>query len=256
MNQLFAEERAVPSKGWVRDGVLSFLAKRPGTATEIAKELGVSKATVSYHTKALVRRDMIEILDIKSIRGGVYCKTYALKQGSLALTRRKEDHARSLTKVDEWFERLLMSVDFEPTRKPAEEMQIFLYHLFRLLADSDSLEAEVFEEYGRRVGEGPVASSLKFESWGNGLRELSEYLNASGIAQVNAEVRKGMDSKLVCTGCLGNEDHGSLVCSFTKGMLTGAIKTKDGGTMRLEMAGREPRMPGCVFLVKRRGFKK
>ena len=85
----------------MRDGVLSYLARRPGTATEIARALGVSKATISYHTKALIRRDMIEIADIKSIRGGVYSKTYALKQGALALARRKDDQTGSLTKLDE-----------------------------------------------------------------------------------------------------------------------------------------------------------
>ena len=72
MSQLTAEGGQSPSKGWVRDGILSLLTKGPGTTSEIAKELGVSKATVSYHTKALIRRDMIEIADIKSIRGGVY----------------------------------------------------------------------------------------------------------------------------------------------------------------------------------------
>ena len=81
-----------PSKGWVRDGILSYLTRGPGTATEIAKDLRVSKATVSYHTKALIRRDMIEIADIRSIRGGIYSKTYALKGGSLALFRRKGEH--------------------------------------------------------------------------------------------------------------------------------------------------------------------
>src|SRR5271154_5359571 len=114
LNQLLIGDGRSPSKGWVRDAILSFLARRPGTSTEIARELGVSKATVSYHTKALIRRDMIEIADIKSIRGGVYSKSYALKRGALALVRRRDEQEGSLTKLDDAFERLLMSWHLEP----------------------------------------------------------------------------------------------------------------------------------------------
>jgi predicted hydrocarbon binding protein len=255
LNQLLADGRAPPSKGWVRDGVLSFLAKRPGTSTEIARALGVSKATVSYHTKALIRRDMIEIADITTIRGGVYSKTYALKRGAIALTRRKDDQKVSLTKLDEWFERLLMSMHLEPRRSPSDEMEIFLYHLFRLLAESDSLDESIFEDYGRRVGDGLVASSLKFNTQRSGLKELTEYLSAEGFAQVTASIRKGEDPRLVCVGCFENKEYGSLVCSFTKGIMTGAIKAKDGGTLRLERMRQEMGTPGCVFAVKRRSFK-
>lgn len=255
MNQLLADEAARPSKGWVRDAVLSFLAKSPGTATEIARSLGISKATVSYHTKALIRREMIEIADIKSIRGGVYSKTYALKKGAIALARRRDDQMGSLTKLDEWFEKLLMNMHLEPKRRPADEMEVFLYHLFRLLAESDSLEEGIFEEFGRRAGEGFIASSLRFTSLKSGLRELTEYLGAEGFAQVTASVRRGEDPRLVCTCCFENREYGSLVCSFTKGMMTGAIKARDGGTQRLERIRQDKGTPGCVFAVKRRSYK-
>jgi AcrR family transcriptional regulator len=255
LSQLLTDESASPSKGWVRDGVLSYLSRRPGTATEIARALGVSKATISYHTRALIRRDMIEIADIKSIRGGVYSKTYALKRGALALARRKDDQAASLTKLDERFERLLMSLRLEPTREPADEMEIFLYHLFRLLAESDSLEEGIFEDYGRRVGDELIAPALRFLSLRNGLKELTEYLASEGFAELSASMRKGEEPRLVCTRCFENKEYGSLVCSFTKGMLTGAIRARDGGVTRLERKRHDAGTPGCVFEVKRRSFK-
>jgi DNA-binding transcriptional ArsR family regulator len=255
LSQLSDEEGASPSKGWVRDGILSYLARRPGTATEIAGALGVSKATVSYHTKALIRRDMIEIADIKSIKGGVYSKTYALKRGALALVGRRTDQEGSLTKIDEWYERLLMNLRLEPSRRPAEEVELFLYHLFRLLAESDSLEDSVFEDYGRRAGEVLFASSLKLNTLRSGLRALSDYLDAEGIAKVSAETPKGEDPRLVCAECFDNKEHGSLVCSFTKGMLTGAIRSRYGGTVRLERLAQRRRAQGCVYRVRTRGVK-
>jgi DNA-binding transcriptional ArsR family regulator len=255
VNQLLATGGRSPSKGWVRDAILSFLARRPGTATEIAKALGVSKATISYHTKALLRRDMIEIADISTVRGGIYSKTYALKQGALTLAGRKGDQAGSITKLDEWFERLLMSMHLEPKRKAADEMEIFLYHIFRLLAESDSLDDAIFEEFGRRVGDGLIASSLKFATFRGGLNELVQYLGAEGFAQVSASLRKGEEPKLVCTECFENKEYGSLVCSFTKGILTGAIKARDGGTVRLERLNQRAGVTGCVYAVKRRSFK-
>jgi DNA-binding transcriptional ArsR family regulator len=242
-----------PSKGWVRDAILSYLTKGTGTATEIAKDLGVSKATVSYHTKALIRRDMIEIADIKSIRGGVYSKTYALKRGSLALVRRKGEQEGSLTQLDEWFEKLLMSWHIEPKRKPSDELEIFLYHLFRILAESDSLDEGIFEDFGQRVGNDLISSSLKSVTMKGLLKELSEYLGAEDMAQVTAEMRKGEGPKLICMGCFDNRAYGSLTCSFTKGVLTGAVRAKRGGSSHLERLKHEDGAPGCAFAVMTRG---
>jgi DNA-binding transcriptional ArsR family regulator len=255
LSQLLAEGGGSPAKGWVRDAILSYLAKGPGTATEIARELGVSKATLSYHTKALIRRDMIEIADIKSIRGGVYSKTYALKRGALVLARRKSAQGGSLTELDEWFERLLMSWHLEPRRKPADEMEIFLYHLFRLLAESDSLDEGIFEDFGNRAGNVLIASSLKFTTMRSGLKELTEYLAAEEMAQVTAQVGKGEEPRLVCMGCFENKEYGSLVCSFTKGVLTGAIRARRTGRLRLERVRQETGARGCVFAVQSKGFK-
>jgi DNA-binding transcriptional ArsR family regulator len=253
MSQIVAGGGGSPSKGWVRDGILSFLAKGHGTATEIAKDLGVSKATVSYHTKALIRRDMIEIADIKSIRGGVYSKTYALKREGLALARRRGEQEGSLTELDEWFERLLMSWHLEPRGKPRDEVEIFLYHLFRILAESDSLDERTFEDYGSRVGNVLVSSSLTFATIRRGMKELSEYLGAEDMALLTAEVGKGSEPRFVCVGCFQNKRYGSLVCSFTKGMLAGVIRAKRGGRPHLERLKQEDGAPGCVFAVKMGG---
>jgi DNA-binding transcriptional ArsR family regulator len=252
---MVAEDGGSPSKGWVRDGILSFLAKGPGTATEIANDLRVSKATVSYHTKALIRRDMIEIADIKSVRGGVYSKTYALKRGGLVLVRRRGEQEGSLTQLDEWFERLLMSWHLEPRRKPSDEIEIFLYHLFRILAESDSLEDGVFEGFGLRVGSALISPSLKSATTKAGLKELSDYLGAEDMAQVTAEVRKGEEPRLVCMACFQNKEYGGLVCSFTKGVLTGALRGTRGGRLHLERLKQEDGTPGCAFAVKVRGFR-
>src|ERR1700730_4711196 len=149
-------------KGWVRDAVLSSLSKGPKTVTEIAEELGVSKATISYHTKRLLRRDMIEIVDIKSIRGGVYSKTFVLTGDKTRLVMKRQERHEALTKVDEWFKKLLLSWHLEPKRTASDDVEIFLYHLFRLLAESGSIDKNTFEEYGKRVGSELIASSLKF----------------------------------------------------------------------------------------------
>jgi len=255
LSQVAAEAGETPSKGWVRDGILSLLSKGQGTTSEIARELGVSKATVSYHTKALIRRDMIEIADVKSIRGGVYSKTYSLKRGGLALVRRKGEQAGSLAKADELFERLLMSWHLEPKRKPADELVIFLYHLFRLLAESDSLDIGIFEDYGRRVGNELIAPTLKFTTVRVGLRELTEFLRAEGMAQVTTETRKGEEPRLVCTGCFENKEYGSIVCWFTKGLLTGAMRGKSGKRPQLERLNQRVGIQGCAYEVRMRGFK-
>jgi len=244
-----------PQKGWVRDGILSFLAKGPGTATEIARELGVSKATISYHTKALIRRDMIEIADVRSIRGGVYSKTYTLKRGALALVRRRGEQEDSLSKLDDSFERLLMRWHLEPKRSQSDEIEIFLYHLFRLLSESDSLDKRIFEEYGQRVGDELIATNLGFSNLREGLEELAEYLVAKEMAIASAETKKGREPKVVCMGCFENKEYGSLVCSFTQGLVAGVVKARYQGSARVQ---RDPDTgeAGCVYSVATRGFRR
>lgn len=238
------------AKGWVRDGILSSLAKRPGTVSEIAKELGVSKATVSYHTKSLIRRNIIEISDVKSIRGGVYSKTLALQRGSLVLVRRRAEQEDSSSKLDEVFERLLMSWHLRPERKPADEIEVFLYHAFRLLAESDSLDADAFEALGRRVGEELISAPLRFETLKNGLKELTVYLAREEMAEMTSEASGG-SARLVCTGCFENKEYGSLVCSFTKGIIEGTLRAKRAGRYSV-VRNEKQRVPLCAFDIRGR----
>ena len=235
-------------KGWVRDGILSCLTKGPATGSEIAQQLGVSKATVTYHTKALVRRNMIEIADIKGIRGGVYSKTFALRPGSLVLARRRAEQEDSQAKLDESFEKLLMSWHLGPSRRPSDEIEIFLYHLFRLLSKSGSIEVAAFEEFGRKAGEQLISGSLKFETVSRGIRELTAYLSTKGMAEVTADVGK-MEGQIVCSGCFENMEHGGLVCSFTKGIIEGTFKAKRSGARTVGVTLRASRAE-CAFKVR------
>src|SRR5207253_8440245 len=107
--------------------------------------------------------------------------------------------------------------------------------------------------FGLRVGNELIASSLKLTTMRGGLKELTEHLRAEGMAQVTAEIRKGEDPRLVCTGCFENKEYGSLVCSFTKGVLTGAIRGRSGGRPQLERLKQKAGTLGCAFAVRTRG---
>ena len=234
-------------KGWVRDGILSFLAKGPQNSSDMAKELGVSKATVSYHTKSLVRKGMIEISDIKSVRGGVYSKTFALKTGNQVLVHRMAEQEESLSKLEEVFERMLMSWHLNPERAPADEIKIFLYHAFRLLSPADSLDGSVFEEFGARVGQELVSGSLKFDTLRGGLKEFVAFLGEKKMADMRVDLGKN-EAKLACTSCFENAEHGSVVCDFTKGVLEGTLRAKRGAKYTV---GRDEssEIPACIFTI-------
>jgi len=238
------------AKGWVRDGILSSLARKSGTVSDIARELGVSKATVCYHTRTLIRKNIIEISDVKSVRGGVYSKTLALQRGSFVLVRRRKEQEASLSNLDEVFERLLMSWHLKPKRTPADDIKVFLYHAFRLLAESDSLQSDTFEALGRRVGEELISASLRFSTLREGLKEFSSYLAREEMAEMNSEVSEG-NARLVCTGCFENKDYGSLVCRFTQGVIEGTLNAKTGTQYSVERMEEEP-LPLCSFDIRRR----
>ena len=240
--------KAVTEKGWVRDGILSTLAKGPRNSSEMAKELGVSKATVSYHTKSLVNRGLIEISDVRSIRGGVYSKTFALKPASGALARKTSDRERSLERLDELFERLLMSWHLKHERAPADEVKIFLYHAFRLLSEAGSLDRETLESYGIRVGEELVSTSLSFDSPKDGLGMMVSYLGERSMADMRLEFGK-KTARVACSSCFENTEHGSLVCDFTKGAIEGTLREKLGARFSLSRETDEE-LPACIFSVR------
>ena len=237
------------AKGWVRDGILSSLAKGPKNSSEIAKELGVSKATVSYHTKSLVRKGMIEISDVETVRGGVYSKTFSLRPRPMILVRRSMGREDARTKIDDIFERMLMSWHIKPEREPADEVKVFLYHLFRLFAEEGTWDSSVFEEFGARVGSELLSTSPRFSTLKGGTRELAEYLGERRMADMRVESGK-QEAKVVCSSCFENSDHGSLVCDFTKGVIEGSLRARRGAKYSVEREGTVSDM-ACVFTVKR-----
>jgi len=239
---------ASTDKGWVRDRILSFLAKGPQNSSDMAKELGVSKATVSYHTKSLVRKGMIEISDIKSVRGGVYSKTFALRPGNLVLVHRMAEQEESLAKLEEVFERLLMSWHLNPERAPADELKIFLYHAFRLLSQADSLDGSIFEEFGARVGQELVSGKLRFDTLKGGLKEFVAHLGEKKMADMRVESGKN-EARISCASCFENAEHGNAVCDFTKGILEGTLRAKRGARYTVEREESSD-LPTCVFTIK------
>jgi predicted hydrocarbon binding protein len=240
--------RGSTDKGWVRDGILSFLARGPQNSTDMAKHLGVSKATVSYHTKSLVRKGMIEISDIRSVRGGVYSKTFALKTGKQVLVRRMTDKEESLSKLEEVFERMLMNRHLNPERELSDELKIFLYHAFRLLSQADSLDGSVFDEFGLRAGQELVSGSLRFDTLKTGLKEFVTFLGEKKMADMRVESAKN-ESKIICASCFENPEHGSVVCDFTKGVLEGTLRAKRGAKYTVERV-ESSEIPACVFTIR------
>ena len=240
--------RGSTDKGWVRDGILSFLSKGPQNSTNMAKELGVSKATVSYHTKSLVRKGMIEISDIKSVRGGVYSKTFALKTGNQVLVHRMSEKEESLSKLEEVFERMLMNRHLSPERALADEIKIFLYHAFRLLSEAGSLDRGIFEEFGVRAGQELVSGSLRFDTLKAGLKEFVAFLGERKMADMRVESGKN-ESRIACASCFESAEHGSVVCDFTKGVLEGTLRAKRGAKYTVERE-ESSEIPACVFTIR------
>ncbi len=54
----------------VRLRILSMLTGAPRSATELGRELGKSQAAVSFHVRQLAAAGLIELVDVRSVRGG------------------------------------------------------------------------------------------------------------------------------------------------------------------------------------------
>jgi DNA-binding transcriptional ArsR family regulator len=223
-----------PEKGWARDRILSVLLEKPATLTEIAGRVGISKSTASYHMKGLVSKGITEIVDVENVRGGVYRKTFALRQGRTVITAPRENFPGSESQVAEQFQWLKLAWAENPR---VEDLIVFLYHVFLEQGglSRDKL-SETLLSFGKRFGSEVLGASLRSRGVEKELKELLILLNHAGAATCTIDSFGSSGRVLACSSFLRTTDPASPVFSFLRGMVEGTLNSRHGGRYTVQQA--------------------
>ncbi len=217
----------VIEKGWVREKILSILLQGPTTLSDVSGTLGISKSTAAYHLKRLLNKGIIEISDIRNVRGGVYAKTLSLKSGRVVLSEPPLKKKGTTSTIRESYQRLKLGWSIK--QDPAEVI-VFLYHLF---VASDGVPRQeryaVFQDYGRLAGEELLSPLVPSRGLGSEVEQILQRLGSMGLALCTREA--GDSTKLViqCSAFFGSTDPTSPVFRFLQGLIEGALSAKHEG---------------------------
>ena len=239
------------SKGWVRQSIISGLSTQPSTVTELARRLGVSKSTASYHLSMLLSKGVVEVVDSEEGKGKVQMKRFGLREGSYVTLLSRRDEESELGRIRETFDLFALSWGRSAAAVSLEQVQGLLYsmflHMFRI---SRSEHMALMREYGNRAGS-ILASRMPAVPLKETLMGLTAEFARSGISDSDLmELPDSPITVVVSNTCVGSTFHPSNSCFFLEGMIEGTIRTKFGPGVKIERVT-VPSLPSCLFAVGR-----
>jgi DNA-binding transcriptional ArsR family regulator len=215
-----------PEKGWARDGILSVLLEKPASLSEIARGVGISKSTASYHMKELVNRGIAEIIDVKNVKGGVYTKTFSLRQGAVVISEPRNSIRNVDGMVAEQFDGLKLNWSLK--HRP-EDIILFLYHMFISLGGAQREQiGKTFFRYGKQFGREVLAPSLQPGKREQEVKEILAWLSRWNLAVCKIETSRQSEQTISCSNFFQSTDSNSPVFQFLAGIIEGALASKHG----------------------------
>ncbi len=239
-----------PEKGWARESILRVLLKKEASLSQIASEVGISKSTASYHMKALVKRGIAELVDVRNVKGGVYLKTFALRRGKVVISEPQIEARGADRMITAQYERLKLS--FHQNQR-SEDIIIFLYDMFLLLSGAPwQVMAESFLQYGMLFGKEILGPSLHSRGLQQDLQETLELLSRLGIAFCTVETRQRSEHVISCSTFFRTSDPSSPVFKFFQGTIKGALDSKHGERFQVQERIGYQKSPE-LLITRRRG---
>ncbi len=206
----------------MRDEILRLLAEREMTVTELARSLGISKATVSHHLEKLQREGLVRVSREERVKNFVRrFYTVSIPNGGVG-----EAIVRAIKEAANRRERAEL---FRNT------VRLLGYALLRV-------SPHLFKRLGYEVG-----YELGFE--GANLEELAELWKSLGLGETSCSRRELTVEE--CYFCSGLPKVGFTYCRFDEGFIAGFLSKSLGKNFEV----REVRCWGlgdelCEFTVR------
>jgi hypothetical protein len=211
-----------------RARIIELLEKRGElTNTLIAKELGISKATVTHHIKILEEAGVVRVSRTEETRG-IPKKYYTLD--ARFLESWKEDVSKPVREeVEREFRKLFENKKFR--KKLGDEVNITFLRLYKsaLLSARVSLDDVLFDQ-GYELGKRVFSEMVTGESLEEVLKSLAQLweeleLGTVEILEVNDGARIMVKD---CYQCMHMPNVGKPLCATDEGIIAGVLEEKLG----------------------------
>jgi DNA-binding Lrp family transcriptional regulator len=219
--------------------------------SEIARGVGISKSTASYHMKELVNRGIAEIIDVKNVKGGVYTKTFALRRGVIVVSEPYATEGGVERSLAEHYLNLKMSWPSDPSPEN------IIFYLYRVLLSLSGAGREVIEltlvRYGRLFGGEVVSPLIKSKALALELREITRWLEKTGCATCSVIPSEEGERLIACSSFFRASETDSPAFKFLQGIVEGFLAERHGARYLVE-AKYPTGGPPEIVVGRRKGF--
>jgi hypothetical protein len=209
--------------------ILELLREEELTNSQLAKKLGLSKATITYHIKQLEEAGIIKVSKTEYEKHGIPMKYYTLRVHLVTMPK-PEKARRTYALKPEFKQELGKLLREEPEHLDAEISKILL----RIMKTAASMPEEEVDgllySLGYELGMEVMADKVEGGSLDEVIKGLSDYWGRTGLGDIEVVDR---DEALVmrireCFDCVSMPDIGKTLCYFDAGIFSGALEKKLG----------------------------
>jgi hypothetical protein len=205
--------------------LLEILSKEEMTNSQLARKVGLSKATMTYHLKQLEEAGLISVSRTEYEKHGIPMKYYKLKVHLVAMPSREKSKRTYAAKdafkgqlaellkeggehLDSEVSRVLHQIMKSATAMPEEEVDGLLYSL------------------GYELGKEVMSEKIKGTALEDVLKELSSYWKHAHLGEI--EIIEKNDNVVLrvveCFDCVTMPDIGKNLCFFDAGIFAGTLE--------------------------------
>jgi hypothetical protein len=215
--KLFADE--------TRMRLLEILGREEMTNSQLAKKLGLSKATITYHLKQLEKAGLITVSRTEYEKHGIPMKYYKLRVHLVSLPGEKETK-RAYTVKEEFKEKLaeLLKKDEAPLDNEVSRV------LHQIMKSATAMPEEEIDgllySLGYELGREVMSQKIAGNELGDVLRELSNYWKRTNLGEI--EIIRKNDTVVLriveCFDCMSMPNIGKTLCFFDAGIFAGTLE--------------------------------
>ena len=224
-----------------RAKILELLAEEGEiTNTQLAKALGLAKATITHHLKLLADADIVSVARVEYEEHGIPMKFYKLKANLIPLTVNKEAIERYTPIKVEIREEMKNFVTGEkPLRENlGDQINMGLFRAIRSATLAAGIEIDgLLYEQGYDLGETVFAGYVQSSELDGLLLELAVVWKKLrlGIVEVVGKKEQIITIRVFeCYDCAYMPNVGKALCFFDAGIIAGILDTKLEGRYSVE----------------------